>query len=116
MVVNRTNLIKVCFLKEKASALYIFKKPQEVDFYKDLLRKSKNAPAMKCDSTVEIFYFHNSSLLLTVYFSSSVTKSKYKSAGIIYKLNGSKITYPATYNVGMSLDERFYQLFRSRGE
>jgi len=103
---SKVDKIEIKFYKGKKTLTYSTTNKDILDAFKELIVKTKNNPAVKCDTTGEIIYFNKKQTLLKVYFSTHATKSKYKSSGITY----DHISSAMTYRAGMDLDEIFYSL------
>ncbi len=99
------NRLEVNFLKGKVIAPFVLKDKSSISIFKELIRAPKKNANLKCDTTGEIVYFNNKTELFKIYFSTRISKSKYKSPAIIVQ----NATSMMSYRVGMYLDEKFYQ-------
>lgn len=111
--ISKSNKIEIHFFKGKKPGFYSTTNKLQVFFFKDLIKKGKNTPNLKCDTTGEIIYLKGKQRLLKIYFSTRASGSKLSSGAVTYTINNTTITSLLTYNTWMFIDEVFYQLNRN---
>ena len=104
--------VKVVFKNLHSNAAIIISKKKDLTFWKDLIKLSQDKRKLKCDSTVQVVYYYRNRPILTVYFSSRATHSKYKNSVIAYNNGDNQVLSLSTYYVSMFIDEKFYELIK----
>nr|WP_221284779.1 hypothetical protein [Mucilaginibacter sp. SP1R1]MBB6150852.1 hypothetical protein [Mucilaginibacter sp. SP1R1] len=110
--ISKSNKIGIRFFKGKKPIVYSTTNKTQLSFFKDLIKKGKDTPNLKCDTTGEIIYFKGKQRLLKIYFSTKESGSKLSSGAATYTINNNTITSLLAYNTGMFIDEIFYRLNR----
>jgi len=83
----------------------------ELGIYKELINGKRDAKQkIKCDSTGQILFFHKESLILSAWFSSPASGSKYPRPSVSYSEETDHFGALLTYRSGVSIDDYYYKL------
>jgi hypothetical protein len=83
----------------------------ELGIYKELINGKRDAKQkIKCDSTGQILFLHKDALVLSAWFSSPASGSKYPRASVSYSEEADHFGTWLTYRSGVSIDDYYYKL------
>lgn len=106
--IKQTDRIEVHYLKLKKPVVYKTTDSGHLLFFKEQIIKAKSNPNLKCDSAAEIRYFRKGIQIFKAYFSSRSTGGHAGSV-VAFSTDNSNIVTLSAYNVGMIIDEVYYQ-------
>ena len=85
--------------------------PQEINIYKELITGKRDPrQKIKCDSTGQILFLQKGDLVLSAWFSSPASGSKYNKPSVAYGIDPDHYSALLNYRSGMDIEDYYYKL------